>query len=187
MRHGDVTYVRADGSTVDPDTVDLSEEGLRQARAVHQAMRDVPIDRAIASGLRRTVATAEIVLGGRDLDVEVAEDFEEVRIMQGETVAQLAERVVPAFERLLADTGWSDLLLVAHGVANRAILASALGGGTELYGRIEQDPACLNLLDVEPRRDGGWHVVVRAMNVTAYDVATHELRDSSLQLLMRPG
>jgi len=107
--------------------------------------------------------------------------------MRGETVAQLTERVVPAFERLLADTGWSDLLLVGHGVANRAILASALGGSTELYGRIEQDPACLNLLDVEPRRGGGWHVVVRAMNVTAYDVVKHELRDSSLQLLVRPG
>ena len=187
MRHGDVIYVRSDGSTVDPDTVDLSEEGVRQARAVYDAMRDVPIDRAIASGLRRTVATAEIVLGRRDVEVEVVEDFEEVRIMHGETVAQLTERVVPAFQRLLDDTSWNDLLLVAHGVANRAILASALGGSSELYGRIEQDPACLNLLDVEPRRGGGWHVVVRALNVTAYDVAKHELRDSSLKLLMRPG
>lgn len=66
----------------------------------------------------------------------------------GETFGDFAARVVPAFERLVMQPGWKDLLLVAHGGTNRAILAHALGASPQAMGALEQDPACVNIIDV---------------------------------------
>jgi probable phosphoglycerate mutase len=193
LRHGAVRYFTEDGRPVSAPTVPLSPEGREQARAAAEALAHVPFDRAIVSGLPRTVETAGIVLGNRSLPLEQIEAFHEIRggrladipedrveeeflaafhpglepdsrFLGGETFGSLLARVVPAFEALCADESWSELLLVLHGAVNRAILAHALGAGLRLFASVEQDPACLNILDVEPG-----HVVVRLVNYTPYE------------------
>jgi probable phosphoglycerate mutase len=193
LRHGAVRYFEDDGRPVPAHSVPLSPEGREQARAAAAALADVEFDRAIVSGLPRTVETAEIVLDGRDVELEHVEAFHEIRggrladipedrveeefiaafhprldadtrFLGGETFGSLRDRVVPAFEALCADESWSELLLVLHGAVNRAIVAHALGAGLRLFPSLEQDPACINVLDVEPG-----HVVVRLLNYTPYN------------------
>lgn len=62
MRHGHVDYF--DPENLDPRQVILTAEGRRQAQAAREALRHVPFDIAVHSGLPRTRETTEIVLSG---------------------------------------------------------------------------------------------------------------------------
>jgi probable phosphoglycerate mutase len=210
MRHGDVRYVGPDGQPVANQEVRLTDEGRRQSRAVGAALAQVPLDRAVCSGLPRTVETAELVVEGRGLVAERHADLEEIRpgtlrgipaerlealfvgslhapkspedrFLGGETWGSLRARVLPLFRRQLADQDWTHLLMVAHGGVNRVILLEALGGDLTGLGRIEQDPACLNILDVQP--DGS--LLVRLMNHTCYDTAKAGLVETTMERLYR--
>ena len=48
----------------------------------------------------------------------------EKRFLGGETIGELFDRVLPALDRLVADTTWDTVLLVLHGAVNRAILST---------------------------------------------------------------
>jgi len=194
MRHGAVDYFGADGTPVPPHSVPLNATGRSQADAAGElfARSDVRFDRVVASGLPRTVETAERVLAGamqsNRLELEPAlqeirggrlsdlapghiEDaftaafravgnVESQRFLGGESIGELLDRVLPAFERWLRDADWDCLLMVLHGGVNRALLARALTGGRAFFGRLEQAPACINVIDV-----GTDHEIVRAINL----------------------
>jgi broad specificity phosphatase PhoE len=89
-----------------------------------------------------------------------AADVESRRFLGGETVGAMMDRCLPAFEGLLADESWQCALCVLHGGVNRALLGRALTGGRAFLGRLEQSPACINVLDV-----GVDDVVVRGTNL----------------------
>ena len=72
----------------------------------------------------------------------------EARFLAGETLGSLIDRVLAWFQDLLTDRTWKQILVVAHGGVNRVILGSALGAGLQAFGAFEQDPGCLNILDV---------------------------------------
>ncbi|MBL8670879.1 MAG: histidine phosphatase family protein, partial [Alphaproteobacteria bacterium] len=168
----------ADGRPVNPREVELTPEGRAQAESVARALADVPFDRAVSSGLRRTLETARIVLGRRDIAIEDEPDIKEIRggrlddlprearaealvrgfdaagrpggtWIGGEAFADFARRVTTAFERLVARTDWTHMLCVAHDASNRAILAWASGAPLAALGTFEQDMACLNLIDLD--------------------------------------
>lgn len=208
MRHADVRYADEGGRPLEPDGVPLTGEGRRQARGAGAALAGVPLDRAITSGLPRAVETAELVLGGggparearaalreiRSSRVASLPHFEDAflyalsrpqtaedRFLGGETWGSLQQRALPCFRELLQERDWRHLLLVAHGGVNRVILLEALGGGLDGLGRIEQDPACLNILDVD---DDG-HLLVRLLNYTAYDPAKIHLTETTMESLFR--
>ncbi len=210
MRHADVRYTDAEGRFVDPDTVSLTDEGRRQAEAVRDALGVIPFDRAVTSGLPRTVETAALVLQGRGLEPEARETLHEIRpggpgavapaqfestflralhrpvtredrFLGGETWGSLQDRVLPCFRELLGERSWRHLLVVAHGGVNRVILLEALGGGLSSLDRIEQDPAALNILDLD--EDG--HLLVRLMNHTAHDPGKAGLRETTLERLFK--
>jgi len=203
MRHAAVAYF-VDGRPVRPDTVTLTPAGLEQARAAAAALAGVRLDRVLTSGLRRTLETAAIVAPGaepeswpdlRELESGRLADFaedelerafvtafkdivpEEARFLGGETIGSLYDRVLPALERLLADPAWDAVLAVLHGGVNRAILSHALTGGRTFLGNLEQTPACINVLDV------GEDWVVRAVNVTPYDLAHRGGRATTMEEL----
>ena len=205
MRHASVAYFEADGRPVRPEAVSITPEGENQARATHDALAGVHFDRVVTSGLPRTLETARIVApgvepevwpdlreleGGRlddipDEDLEQAFTgvfrgvlSEETRFLGGETIGSLFDRVLPALERLLADESWDVLLAVLHGGVNRAILSYALTGERSFLGNFEQGPACVNILDA-----GSDHWVVRAVNVTPYDLAHLSGRQTTLEQL----
>ena len=203
MRHAAVAYF-VDGRPVRPDTVTLTPAGLEQARAAAAALAGVRLDRVLTSGLRRTLETAAIVAPGaepeswpdlRELESGRLADFaedelerafltafkdivpDEARFLGGETIGSLYDRVLPALERLLADPAWDAVLAVLHGGVNRAILSHALTGGRTFLGNLEQTPACINVLDV------GEDWVVRAVNVTPYDLAHRGGRATTMEEL----
>lgn len=206
VRHGDVRYFEPGKVPTHHDEVLLSEEGLQQAQATAAALADVPLDRVVTSHLRRTQQTAELILGDRQLSPTAHEDLGEIKpaslieipsdqmqetltraftgamspddqFLGGETFGSLLERVLGRLERLLADPGWRHLLVVAHGGVNRAILTHALGTGVAGFGRLEQDPACLNVIDVDDRGN----FLVRLVNFTPYNPAKLGLHLTTMQ------
>ena len=191
MRHGQVAYFE-DGRPLRQHAVPLTAEGREQAAAAAKLLEGIAFDRVITSDLPRTVETARIVAPSvepeswpelREIESgrldEIPEDAleatflgawrdvvpEDVRFLGGETIGSLLDRVLPAVDRLIADSDWDVLLAVLHGGVNRAIISHALTGGRALLGNLEQSPACINILDV------GDDWVVRAVNHTPYDPA----------------
>ena len=187
-----MAYFDDDGRPVRADVVQLTAEGREQARAARALLDGIRFDRVVTSGLPRTLETAAIVApdrepeswpelreleGGRleDIPEDALEEAfvrafdgvipEDARFLGGETIGSLLDRVLPALDRLLAEEDWDVALAVLHGGVNRAILSFALTGGRTYLGNFEQAPACVNVIDVGP----DW--VVRAVNVTAYDLA----------------
>jgi len=203
MRHAEVAYF-VDGRPVRPEDVSLTEEGRRQARTAADALAGVELDLVLTSGLPRTVETARIVAPAREPEAwpelreleggrlgDLPEDEleaafvgffkdvipEETRFLGGETVGSLLDRVIPAVERLVADTSWDTALAVLHGGVNRAILSYALTRGRLYLGNFEQAPACINVLDV------GSDWVVRAVNVAPYDLLHARGRHTTMEEL----
>ena len=66
-----------------------------------------------------------------------------------------------------------------HGGVNRALLSSALAGTRAFFGRIEQAPACINVLDI-----GADHAVVRAMNLSPSQWLHHRERQTTMEKLL---
>ena len=88
---------------------------------------------------------------------------ESQRFLGGESVGAMMDRCLPAFDELLADPGWTCALVVLHGGINRALLGRALTGGRAFLGRLEQSPACINVLDVGS--SAADEIVVRGTNL----------------------
>ncbi len=102
MRHGDVTYFDASGRAIDPDTVPLNEQGRGQASAAGRefAAQQIRFDRVIASGLPRTIETAQHVLAetGQTIAIDTQPAWQEIH---GGRLADLApEDVEDAFLRV---------------------------------------------------------------------------------------
>ena len=203
MRHAEVRYFEG----VHPEHVVLTEDGRTQAEAAAAALRGVPFDRVVTSGLERTVETARIVAPGREpesryglreiesgdirgvSDAEVQEMMTtafrgvvppETRFLGGETIGGFLDRVLLELAALLADDDWDVTLLVLHGAVNRAILSRALTGERLFLGGFEQAPGCINVLDVGA--DGRW--IVRGVNHIPYDpVHEHAPRLTTMEQL----
>ena len=80
VRHADVSYADAAGQPVaNHDAVPLTEEGRGQAKAAQRMLASVPLDRAVVSGLPRTIETAAIILNGRTLRFEIQEALQDIR------------------------------------------------------------------------------------------------------------
>lgn len=222
MRHGSVDYFDAEGRPLPPHGVPLNAAGRAQAEAAGRlfAQQGLRFDRAVTSGLPRTVETATRALAAagqtlvphevralqeirpgrldaiprhelvaaftRVFDADAA--IETHRFLGGETIGELLDRALPAFEALLADPAWEQLLLVLHGGVNRALLARAVTGRRGFFGRIEQAPGCINLIDVGPA-----DMVVRAVNLAptqwlhAHDRATTMEKLLAQYLRLGPG
>ena len=202
MRHAEVSYVDDAGTPVNPERVSLTPRGREQAEAAAQALAGVELDLVVASGLPRTVETAELVAPGHEIErwpelsewrggrldaipqAELEQAFvgalrvtdEAARFLGGESLGEALDRVHPAIDRLLARE-WDTALAVLHGGVNRAILSYALTGGRTFLGNLEQAPGCINVLDV------GSDWVVRAVNATPYDLAHRRTRSTTMEEL----
>jgi probable phosphoglycerate mutase len=209
-RHGYVSYYHEHGRPQRPATVPLNADGREQALALARELAVVPLDRVVVSDLVRSVETAALLTAGRGLRVETCAQLREIepgrladipadaveqaflgaftgavsretRFLAGETFGSLSDRVLTCLHDLLADRAWRHLLVVAHGGVNRVILAHALGVGLTSFGALEQDPACLNIVDVDD--DGRW--LVRLVNYTAYNTVKVGLELTTMERLYR--
>ena len=153
MRHGSVDYFRADGSAVPPHTVPLNAAGQALALESEPALEEI-------RGGRLADIPPDAVEAAFLGAFQTGAGVEAQRFLGGESVGELLDRTLPAFERLLARDDWTQLLLVLHGGVNRALLGRALTGDRAFFGRLEQLPACINIVDV-----GTHDLVVRAVNL----------------------
>lgn len=213
MRHGEVDYFDAAGRPHRPESVTLNALGQEQARAAGVSLENVPLDRAIHSGLDRTRQTLNLVLGARALPVTEEPRFREIqtgrmsdwagadpaavrdailralpanlnpedRFLGGETYASLGERVGAAWRELLADESWKQVLIVAHGVVNRFLIAGCLGASLAAMGALEQDAGCINLIEVDNKGGG----LVRKVNFTPLSPVKQGLELSTLEGLFQ--
>jgi probable phosphoglycerate mutase len=210
VRHGDVTYFDEYGQPFRPDTVPLNATGKKQAEAVARDLASVPLDRVLTSDLPRCVETAAILTAGRGLQVDNSPALREIRpgrladlpretaakvfveafsggldrdtrFLNGESFGSLVDRVMPCFLEQLADPNWRHLLMVAHGGVNRVILTHALGVGLAGFGTFEQDPCCLNIIDVA--NDGRF--LLRLLNYTPYNTTKVGLELTTMEQLFQ--
>jgi broad specificity phosphatase PhoE len=179
MRHAEAAYIdEARHIARDPRLVPLSAHGRAEATQMAKLLDGAGFDRAVCSGLPRTVETATILLCGAGPKLEQMPALEEVRsggagalappfdprdlayalenaqdenarFLGGESFAELRARVHDAFEALIAEPDWSRMLLVCHGGVNRVILAWAFGVDLRAAARMEQDSCCLNVIDLD--------------------------------------
>jgi probable phosphoglycerate mutase len=198
MRHAAVSYV----GERDPEVVRLTGPGLEQAAAAQRALAGVNFDVVVTSSLPRTVETAVVVApgfapqqwpefdewrGGR-LDAIPPDELEQVfvgslhirdeeaRFLGGESLGEALDRMLPAFDRLLAQE-WQTALAVFHGGVNRILISHALAAGRTYFGNFEQAPACINVLDLG---ESGW--IVRTVNYIPYD-PLHPARTTTMEHL----
>jgi phosphoserine phosphatase len=84
-----------------------------------------------------------------------------VRFPNGESLQDLAARVANALRFVVARHRDHTVVLVGHDSVNRALLLQLLDLPLSRYWRIEQDPCCLNEIDI-----GDGNVCILRMNET---------------------
>ncbi len=156
---------------------------METARLVLDA-RAVPIEGEIA-----VVTALQEIRGARVIDLprpELEQLFihsmthsltADSRFLNGEHFGEFFARIVPAFQGLVADQTWQNMLLVAHGAVNRAILAHILHGPIETMGHIEQDAGCINLIDIDDQGYG----IVRLLNYTPYNPSKQGMQLTTME------
>ena len=105
---------------------------------------------------------------------------EDKRLLGGESVGELMDRIHPAIDRLRADKTWDTVLLVLHGGVNCAILSLALTGQRMFLGALAQTAGCINALDVG-MEERDW--VLRFMNYAPPAPLQGELRSTTMEQL----
>jgi probable phosphoglycerate mutase len=159
--------------------VQLSSSGLREAEALARRLEGGPIQALYSSPLERAHATAAPIAGRLRLEVQVADELNEIdygewtnraladlrdlpewrrfnlcrsgsRIPDGESMIEVQDRMLRLIERLCAAHPEQTVALVSHGDVIKAILAYYLGVPLDLFQRIELSPASLSILRVEP-------------------------------------
>jgi probable phosphomutase (TIGR03848 family) len=159
--------------------VQLSPDGLREAQALAQRLEGWPIRALYSSPLERARATAAAIGGRLGLEVQVADELNEIdygewtdraladlhalpewqrfnlfrsgsRIPDGESMVEVQARMLRLIERLCAAQPEQMVALVSHGDVIKATLAYYLGVPLDLFQRIELSPASLSILQLEP-------------------------------------
>ncbi len=74
-------------------------------------------------------------------------DLVNYRVPQGENLVDLDGRVMPIIGEIVAKHQGEEVLVVAHGGVNRVILLNAIGAPLSSLFSIEQNYACLNIID----------------------------------------
>jgi broad specificity phosphatase PhoE len=74
-------------------------------------------------------------------------DIVNYRVPEGENLLDLRSRIMPVIERIVAGHRGEDVLVVAHGGANRVILLNAIGAPLSALFNIEQNYCCYNIID----------------------------------------
>jgi broad specificity phosphatase PhoE len=94
----------------------------------------------------------------------------DARFLGGERFADFEARVVPAFRALITAPGWRTMLVVAHGGVNRLLLNQIMNLPWQGTVSIEQDAACINIIDVDFSNGLPVRYLVRGVNITGYNL-----------------
>jgi broad specificity phosphatase PhoE len=161
---------------------------LTRARETAQIIaREKDLDVLLSADLRE-ITPSEEMLAGKSMGAilrEVQEFFKtpttnwDAPYLGGESFRQVQERGVRFLNSVLGQEDWQTLLVVAHGGVNNALLAYATGVTGGRIFNIEQDFACINIIDFIHGRP-----FLRLANFTLYDQLKIKLRTHSLDVIL---
>jgi probable phosphomutase (TIGR03848 family) len=153
----------------------LSEQGVREARALAERLAPLEIDAVYSSPLERCLETAAAVAEPRGLKVEVVEDVGEVRygdwtgrelaelakedlwrvvrhhpsgarFPDGESLLEMQTRAVLACERLRAAHEGRTVAVCSHADVIKAVTAHYIGLHLDLFQRLVVAPASVTAI-----------------------------------------
>lgn len=179
VRHG-LTDWNEDGRMLGRIDVGLNARGRLQADTAAGALRDLPIERVVASPQVRTRETAAPIARSFGLEVEIEPGVDEVWLTeswQGRTVFELRgdpdleraiadplsrtesiepiedvqRRGIEAVERLRGETGAGGVVVVSHGDPLRVILTHYLGLPLASFRRLSIDNGSVSVLRFHAR------------------------------------
>jgi len=97
-----------------------------------------------------------------------AEDPSDLRMPGGETMREAQERMLAAAANLVRAHAGSEVAVVSHNLAIKALLCHALGAPLAGFRRLQLNVASISVVDVEP--DGRWRVM--SVNERCHDLAS---------------
>ena len=179
FRHGEVDYTGTGGVVKDPDLVNLTENGKKQAVIIDENTKDFLIERIISSGLPRTLQTAKHIAERRNLEIEsfpslkeyqwdpkllvktdikkfgyLFEDSKAKEMIGGtEDADEFYNRVTFKLEELIKED-WNNMAAFLHGAVNAAIMCWVNDVDISYASKYDQDHACLNIIDIDINKNG---------------------------------
>ena len=92
IRHGENEYVKTGKLAGRLPGVHLNDRGRRQAAALAESLKDVPLKAIYSSPLERAVETAEPIVAGRKLEIQLRPDLmdNDIGSWQGRSLKQLS-------------------------------------------------------------------------------------------------
>nr|GMD24153.1 probable 2-carboxy-D-arabinitol-1-phosphatase [Ipomoea batatas] len=185
VRHGQSTWNaegRIQGSS---DFAVLTQKGEAQAETSRQMLIDDSFDVCFSSPLQRSKRTAEIIWDARKEEILTEFDLREIDLYsfqgllknEGKAkygaayrqwqidapnfnidghypVRELWARAKSCWEKILLHESKS-ILVVAHNAVNQALVATAIGLGTEYFRILLQSNCGVSVLDFTPQPEGG--------------------------------
>ena len=188
-RHGETDHNKK-GILQGQIDAELNERGIKQARKLAGRFEGKEFSKIYSSDLSRAARTAgEIskVLGvehekdkrlrertygafegleheRRYEEIEEADDLDDWNPEDGETVHDVRERSMAFIEELVNTHEGEEIVVIAHGWVNRAIITGILEAPDARAHSIWQDNTCVNVLRLDEYR--GWRL--RKLNDTSH-------------------
>ena len=179
FRHGEVDYTPQGKVVKNPDLVDLTGVGKKQAKSIDENTKDFSIERIICSGLPRTLQTAEHIASRREITIEcfpllkeyewdpnllkdtkierfgyLFEDSLAKEMIGGtEDADEFYRRITCQLETIVKED-WSEMAAFLHGAVNAAIMCWVNDVDISFASKYDQDHAALNIIDIDVNEKG---------------------------------
>tara|TARA_B100000674_G_C37926280_1_gene955778 strand:- start:286 stop:996 length:711 start_codon:yes stop_codon:yes gene_type:complete len=179
FRHGEVDYTGSGKVVKNPDLVDLTENGRKQALLIDENTKDFLIERIICSGLPRTLQTGQHIAKRRGIEIEcfpllkeyqwdpsllmetdikkfgyLFEDSKAKELIGGtEDADEFFDRVSKQIEEILKEET-ANIAAFLHGAVNAAIMCWVNDIDISLASKYDQDHAALNIIDIDMTENG---------------------------------
>ena len=179
FRHGEVDYTPQGKVVKNPDLVDLTEVGKKQAKSIDENTKEFSIERIICSGLPRTLQTAEHIASRREITIEcfpllkeyewdpdllkdtkierfayLFEDSLAKEMIGGtEDADEFYRRITCQLETIIKED-WSEMAAFLHGAVNAAIMCWVNDVDISFASKYDQDHAALNIIDIDINKKG---------------------------------
>jgi alpha-ribazole phosphatase len=176
VRHGKIQQEDDQRRYIGQIDLPLTREGIKQAQSLQRRFERADIGTIFCSDLARSIETAKLIAGSRDVPVVIREDLREVCMgeWEGCTFGDIARRFPDEFKARGGDivsyrvpggesfadcskravaaledilaTSSGNLVIAGHAGINRLLLCYMLGMPITNLFRIGQDYGCLNVV-----------------------------------------
>ncbi|KAK8628971.1 hypothetical protein V6N13_077830 [Hibiscus sabdariffa] len=216
VRHGQSTWNEEGRIQGSSNFSVLTKKGEAQAETSRQMLIDDSFDVCFSSPLIRSKRTAEIIWGTREDEILTDSDLREIDLysFQGLLKHEGKAKFGPAYRQWQVDAAnfnidghypvrelwgrarncWDKILahesksalVVAHNAVNQALVATAMGLGTEYFRILLQSNCGVSVLDFVPRLEGGSpYICLNRLNQTpGSPVASGAGRKTSKRIIL---